>query len=544
MGKGGDGKGKAPPPPSTGAPKAKAKVIPAKPPKSMEEIRAKMKKVEQVDKTLRPPNSVKGVNFWLNLPASARQLPVKDGGIDLVPHLFDQGAKVVLVDFFAYSCTNCLRVIPVLKRWHEMYGPHGLVVLSFHRPEFDFERDAVNMRSFVSREDIQYIVGLDNDDAAWKDWSVTMWPSSFMVVQDDSDVDKKQFKIVKEHYGDRNHHEVEALIRAWTIGPGKVEEYNKTYFADAEFFLGKEHRYKNVDGVKDAGCGEGACKIQTKESVATAAQVAAPPAIGRTIYGAGWCRYCQKAKLLCKALGVDFTYLDVDGMGGAEKVLEEFKRSTGLPQDHNTIPIVFSNASFLGGFTELAKSLREEKGDIGKALEEVELASESTMAEFFKFDHQLSATLEGGSTHGSFYLAKEGGHIVLTIAMASKAPVHIFAVASQQDDSLESKRQAVYQKVTGMGLAAVEKNNFSSLDGKPIVVGADFDQLFAQEIEPVFTVRLGDEQERCVPLKFPGRVLLAIASPSKEGDIVRDTLDIRLSSGIKLYTFFLTSEPQ
>merc|ERR1712194_651976 len=111
----------------------------------------------------------------------------------------------------------------------------------------------------------------------------------------------------------------------------------------------------------------------------------------------------------------------------------------------------------------------------------------------------------------------------------------------QQDDGLESKRQAAYQKVTGMGLAAIEKESFSSLDGKPIVAGADFDQLFAQEIEPVFTVRLGDEQERSVPLKFPGRVLLATASPSKEGDIVRDTLDIRLSSGIKLYTFFLMS---
>merc|ERR1712194_389478 len=111
-----------------------------------------------------------------------------------------------------------------------------------------------------------------------------------------------------------------------------------------------------------------------KESAAAAAQVAAPPATGRTIYGAGWCRYCQKAKLICKALGVEFTYFDVDGMGGAGKVLEELKKSAGLPQDHNTIPLVFSNGSFVGGFTELVKSLREEKGDIGKTLEEVELA--------------------------------------------------------------------------------------------------------------------------------------------------------------------------
>lgn len=543
MGKGGDGKGAPPPPPPSGVPKAKAQApVAKKPAKSLEEIRAKMKKVEQVDKTLRPPDKVKGVNFWLNLPASVRKLPVVEGGMELVPHLFEQGAKVVLVDFFAYSCTNCLRVIPVLKKWHQTYGADGLVILAFHRPEFDFERDAANMRSFVSREDIKYIVGLDNDDAAWKDWSVTMWPSSFMVVPDGADGDKKLFKIVKEHYGDRNHHEVEALIKARCVGAGKVDEINNTYYADAEFFLGKEHRYKNVDGAKNAGCGEGACQIQTKESAAAAAQVTAPAASGRVIYGAGWCRYCQKAKMLLKALGVEFQYLDVDGMGGAGKTVEELKKSAGLPQDHSTVPVIYNNGAFAGGFTDLVKSLRDDKPDIDKVLEEVEAASESTMAEFFKFNHQLSASLEGGSTHGDYYLAGEGARIVLTVAMSSKADVHIFAIASLKNDALQAKRQAAYDKVTT--LAALEKESFATFDGQPIVSGADFDHLFVQSEEPVFTVKLGEEQERPVPLTFPGRVLLATAPAGKDGDVVSNTLEVTLSAGIKLYTFFLTSEPQ
>merc|ERR1719491_1384331 len=100
-----------------------------------------------------------------------------------------------------------------------------------------------------------------------------MWPSSFMVVRDGEpqEGEPQKFKIVKEHYGDRNHHEVETLIKARTVryGAGKVEEYNNKYFADAEFFLGKEHRYKNVDASsKDPGCGEGACMIRSKDEVA------------------------------------------------------------------------------------------------------------------------------------------------------------------------------------------------------------------------------------------------------------------------------------
>lgn len=551
-GKGKGGKGKAPPPPApkaSGKPKPKP-AAPARPPApvlSLEEARARMKKVKQVDKTKRPPAMVRGVKFWLNMPAAARALPPKgeEGGLELIPHLFEQGAKVVLVDFFAYSCTNCLRVVPVLRRWHETYGPHGLTILAFHRPEFDFERDAMNMRGFVEREGVQYMVGLDNTDAAWKDWEVTMWPSSFMVVPDGEPGagDAQQFKIVKEHYGDRNHHELEALIRARTIGAGKVDEYNNKYFADAEFFLGKEHRYKNIDaGNADPGCGEGACKPRTKDEAAAGVEVVLPGNAGRTVYGAGWCRFCQKTKALLGKLDLPFEYHDVDSMGGASHVFQALKAKAGLPESHGTIPIVYGeDGAFVGGWTELVTALRaQDRPDLEQTIADVEAQSTSTAAEFDKFGHQLSASLTGGATNHEFYLAKEDASITLNIIMSSKEPVHVFAVASFNDEALQSRREQAYAKVEAM--AALEADAVRSFAGESLVQGDEFASLSPNEAAPVFNVSLDGEEERAVPLTFPGRVLLATV-PATEDGVASGKLAMRLAPGIKIYTFFLTSEP-
>lgn len=573
MGKGPDGKGPpppakgkgpgGPPPPAKGDGKGKSpKAAVAtgytggegKPKLSLEEqmarARAKMKKVDVIDKTKRPPDSVKGVKYWLNLPEAAQKLPIVDGGIQLVPHLFECGAKVVLVDFFAYSCTNCLRVVPVLRRWHAMYGPHGLVILSFHRPEFDFERDAINMRSFISRESVNYIVGLDNDDAAWTDWEVTMWPSSFMVVRDNEATEStassgdEQFKIIKEHYGDRNHHELEALIRARTIGPGTVDEYNNLFYADAEFFLGKQHRFKNVDSTeKEPGCGEGACKIKSQDKAAAGATVPRPGE-GHTVYGAGWCTYCQRTKMLLDTLSMAYDYVDVDSVGGAAHTLKVLKQTAELPEAHGTIPVIYNGGVFVGGMSEFVHVLREERAEsVDSALEEISSNVTSTIAEFNKFNHQLSASLKGGRTMEDFYLAQENAEVVLNIAMSSKADVNVFVVASYQDEEVQSSRELAYSSVTSM--ASIEDGGFVDFSGATLVGGDDFTSLFANSSsaeQPSFAVIIDEQEVRNVPLKYPGRVLLATAR-ADSSNLVTSRIVVRPMKNIKLYTFFLTSEP-
>ena len=97
---------------------------------------AALKKAEVVDKTKRAPTAVEGVNVWFNLPPSWNAVEH-----NLLAQIQKEGnVKCILVDFFAYSCTNCLRTIPVLKRLHHTYHDKGLRIVAFHRPEFSFEK--------------------------------------------------------------------------------------------------------------------------------------------------------------------------------------------------------------------------------------------------------------------------------------------------------------------------------------------------------------------------------------------------------------------
>jgi methionine-S-sulfoxide reductase len=89
--------------------------------------------------------------------------------------------KVVVVDFWAYSCINCLRAMPYVNAWYRHYKDSGLVVLGVHSPEFAFEKDIANVRAAVSKFEIQYPVALDNDMAIWKAFNNKFWPAHYFV---------------------------------------------------------------------------------------------------------------------------------------------------------------------------------------------------------------------------------------------------------------------------------------------------------------------------------------------------------------------------
>ncbi len=89
--------------------------------------------------------------------------------------------SVVLVDFWTYSCINCLRSIPYVRAWAEKYKGSGLVVIGVHTPEFAFEKDLDNVRRAVSELKITYPVALDNDYKIWKAFNNSYWPADYLV---------------------------------------------------------------------------------------------------------------------------------------------------------------------------------------------------------------------------------------------------------------------------------------------------------------------------------------------------------------------------
>jgi len=113
--------------------------------------------------------------------------------------------KVVVVDFWAYSCINCLRAMPYVNAWYRHYRDSGLVVLGVHSPEFAFEKDIANVREAVKKFDIQYPVALDNDMTIWKAFNNKFWPAHYFV-------DAKG-QIRGHHFGEGKYAKSEREIR-------------------------------------------------------------------------------------------------------------------------------------------------------------------------------------------------------------------------------------------------------------------------------------------------------------------------------------------
>jgi thiol-disulfide isomerase/thioredoxin len=91
--------------------------------------------------------------------------------------------KVVLVDFWTYSCINCLRTIPHLEAWYDTYAKYGLVIIGVHSPEFAFEHVASNVAAAIKRLGITYPVVQDNDFATWYAYDNESWPSDYLIDQ-------------------------------------------------------------------------------------------------------------------------------------------------------------------------------------------------------------------------------------------------------------------------------------------------------------------------------------------------------------------------
>ena len=113
--------------------------------------------------------------------------------------------KVVLIDFWTYSCINCLRSIPHVRAWAEKYKDQGLVVIGVHAPEFAFEHDIANVKAAVKDLNIGYPVAIDNDFALWRAFGNSYWPAHYFI-------DAKG-NIRHHHFGEGGYDESEQMIQ-------------------------------------------------------------------------------------------------------------------------------------------------------------------------------------------------------------------------------------------------------------------------------------------------------------------------------------------
>jgi cytochrome c biogenesis protein CcdA/thiol-disulfide isomerase/thioredoxin len=114
--------------------------------------------------------------------------------------------KVVLVDFWTYSCINCLRTLPYLKAWHEKYRDQGLVIIGVHAPEFAFEKDPQNVEKAIHDLGITYPVAMDNQFTIWNAYKNQYWPAHYLI--------DANGKIRHQHFGEGAYQETEQMIQA------------------------------------------------------------------------------------------------------------------------------------------------------------------------------------------------------------------------------------------------------------------------------------------------------------------------------------------
>lgn len=145
--------------------------------------------------------------------------------------------KVVLVDFWTYSCINCQRTLPYLKSWWQKYQDEGLVIIGVHSPEFEFEKSANNVQKALADFEITYPVMQDNDFATWRAYSNRFWPAKYLI--------DKNGNIRYTHFGEGDYDETEEMIQKLlkeagsdisetTISNPEYEIYSRT----PELYLG------------------------------------------------------------------------------------------------------------------------------------------------------------------------------------------------------------------------------------------------------------------------------------------------------------------
>jgi thiol-disulfide isomerase/thioredoxin len=153
---------------------------------------------DRLPRTIAASNRIPAPNFscdvWLNSPSLT---------------LDKLRGKVVLIDFWEYTCINCIRTFPYLRRWNRLYGPLGLVVIGVHTPEFAFGRDRKVVEQAARRFGFTFPIAVDSDRKVWDAFSNDAWPSKYLI--------DKNGNIAYTHVGEGDYAEFERHIQQLLI---------------------------------------------------------------------------------------------------------------------------------------------------------------------------------------------------------------------------------------------------------------------------------------------------------------------------------------
>jgi thiol-disulfide isomerase/thioredoxin len=152
-----------------------------------------------------------GIEAWLNSPPLTME---------------SLRGKVVLVDFWTYSCINCIRTLPYLKSWDEKYRDEGLVIIGIHTPEFEFEHDQSNVRMAIAKYGLKYPIALDNGYQTWTAFENHYWPHKYLMDQDGV--------IRYEQIGEGGYPETEAMIQTLLSERGAKARAKATVIPESE----------------------------------------------------------------------------------------------------------------------------------------------------------------------------------------------------------------------------------------------------------------------------------------------------------------------
>ncbi len=165
-----------------------------------------------------------GITSWLN---TSKPMSIKD-----------LKGRVVLVDFWTYTCINCIRTLPFLTSWYDKYKKDGFVIIGVHTPEFEFEHKTSNVKDAVKRFNIHYPVAQDNNYATWNNYNNQYWPAEYLI--DSNGI------IRRTHFGEGEYDQMEKAIQTLLEEKGKkvatnlvsIEDATPSYTISPETYLG------------------------------------------------------------------------------------------------------------------------------------------------------------------------------------------------------------------------------------------------------------------------------------------------------------------
>ena len=176
-----------------------------------------------------PAPEIAGITSWIN------SKPLT---------LSDLKGQVILIDFWTYSCINCIRTLPHVTKWYDTYKNKGFVVIGIHAPEFAFEEKMDNVVMATKKFGITYPVGLDNKFVTWTNYKNKYWPAHYLI--------DKNGQVVYTHFGEGNYDVTESKIRKLLgLNPEMVKTDNRAVFSNKqtpETYLGSTRAANSANG--------------------------------------------------------------------------------------------------------------------------------------------------------------------------------------------------------------------------------------------------------------------------------------------------------